>query len=60
MTMHGKTVIRYSLSFKQHVIREIEEDGLSIEAGIKAYNEQRPHWSLNLQIPAVVHDMSNF
>ena len=23
--------------------------------GIKSYNEQRPHWSLKLQIPAVVH-----
>ena len=23
---------------------------------IQAYNEQRPHWSLNLQIPAKVHD----
>lgn len=25
--------------------------------GIRAYNEQRPHWSLNLQIPAVVHEL---
>lgn len=24
--------------------------------GIQAYNEQRPHWSLNLQIPAHVHE----
>jgi transposase InsO family protein len=24
--------------------------------GIQAYNEQRPHWSLNLKIPAQVHD----
>jgi putative transposase len=23
--------------------------------GIKSYNEQRPHWSLKLQIPAMVH-----
>lgn len=23
---------------------------------IQAYNEQRPHWSLNLQIPSKVHD----
>jgi len=28
----------------------------SVKEGIKAYNEQRPHWSLNLQIPAVVHE----
>lgn len=27
--------------------------------GIKAYNEQRPHWSLNLKIPAVVHEFVN-
>lgn len=27
----------------------------SIEA-IEAYNEQRPHWSLNLQIPSKVHE----
>lgn len=24
--------------------------------GIKSYNEQRPHWSLNLQIPTKVHE----
>jgi putative transposase len=24
--------------------------------GIRAYNEQRPHWSLDLQIPAKVHE----
>lgn len=27
--------------------------------GIKSYNEQRPHWSLNLQIPSVVHAQLN-
>jgi transposase InsO family protein len=27
--------------------------------GIKAYNEQRPHWSLNLKIPAMVHEFVN-
>ena len=26
--------------------------------GIKAYNEQRPHWSLGLQIPAKVHEVA--
>ena len=26
-----------------------------VREGIKAYNEQRPHWSLGLQIPANVH-----
>jgi transposase InsO family protein len=26
-----------------------------VREGIKAYNEQRPHWSLGLQIPAKVH-----
>lgn len=30
-----------------------------IKEGIKAYNEQRPHWSLKLQIPAVVHQSVN-
>ena len=27
----------------------------AVKEGIKAYNEQRPHWSLQLQIPSVVH-----
>lgn len=30
-----------------------------VREGIKAYNEKRPHWSLNLQIPAVVHGLAN-
>jgi transposase InsO family protein len=30
-----------------------------VREGIKAYNEQRPHWSLKLQIPAVVHELGN-
>lgn len=28
----------------------------AVREGIQAYNEQRPHWSLNLQIPSIVHD----
>lgn len=28
----------------------------AVREGIRAYNEQRPHWSLNLQIPTQVHD----
>jgi putative transposase len=28
----------------------------AIKEGVKAYNEQRPHWSLGLQIPAKVHE----
>ena len=28
----------------------------AVKEAIEAYNEQRPHWSLNLQIPAKVHD----
>jgi len=28
----------------------------AVHEGVKAYNEQRPHWSLKLQIPATVHD----
>lgn len=27
-----------------------------VREGIKSYNEQRPHWSLGLQIPAEVHE----
>ena len=27
-----------------------------VKQTVRAYNEQRPHWSLNLQIPAKVHD----
>jgi putative transposase len=33
-----------------------EQEALqATKEGIKSYNEQRPHWSLKLQIPAVVH-----
>lgn len=28
----------------------------AVAEGIKLYNEQRPHWSLNLKIPAKVHE----
>jgi len=28
----------------------------AVREGIKAYNEQRPHWSLGLRIPATVHE----
>jgi putative transposase len=28
----------------------------AVREGIKAYNEQRPHWSLGLRIPAKVHE----
>jgi putative transposase len=28
----------------------------AVREGIKAYNEQRPHWSLGLRIPAQVHE----
>jgi len=27
-----------------------------VKEGIKAYNEQSPHWSLGLQIPSKVHE----
>lgn len=37
MTIERKKVIRYSLSFKQQVIREIEEDGITIEAAKRKY-----------------------
>jgi len=30
----------------------------AVSEGIKAYNEQRPHWSLNLQIPTKVHEVA--
>lgn len=36
--------------------RDQQEARLAISQGIKAYNEERPHWSLNLQIPAKVHE----
>lgn len=28
----------------------------AVKEGIRAYNEERPHWSLGLQIPAKVHE----
>ncbi len=37
MTIERKPVIRYSLSFKQHVIREMEEQGLTKEEVSRRY-----------------------
>jgi len=34
---------------------DIEEAMQVTREGIKSYNEERPHWSLKLQIPSVVH-----
>lgn len=35
--------------------RDEKEARQAVKEGINAYNEQRPHWSLGLQIPAKVH-----
>jgi putative transposase len=35
--------------------KNIKEALKAIKEGIKDYNEQRPHWGLNLKIPSVVH-----
>lgn len=32
-----------------------QEARKAVQDGIQAYNDQRPHWSLNLQIPSKVH-----
>lgn len=37
MTRESKTVIRYSISFKQKVVREIEEEGLSLSEASRRY-----------------------
>ncbi len=37
MSGHPKVIIRYSISFKQKVVREIEEEGLSILAASRRY-----------------------
>ena len=34
---------------------DINEAAQAAREGIKSYNQERPHWSLNLQIPSVVH-----
>jgi putative transposase len=34
---------------------DIHEAAQAAREGIKSYNQERPHWSLNLQIPSVVH-----
>lgn len=33
-----------------------KEASKAVKEGIQAYNEQRPHWSLGLKIPAIVHE----
>ncbi len=37
MARASKTVIRYSISFKQKVVREIEEEGLSLSEASRRY-----------------------
>lgn len=37
MTMHQKRILRYSISFKQKVVREIEKEGLSIGSAARRY-----------------------
>jgi transposase-like protein len=38
MTRQQKETIRYSISFKQKVVKEIEEEGLDIRAAARRYN----------------------
>lgn len=38
MTNYGKSIKRYSISFKQKVVSEIEEEGLSISDARRRYN----------------------
>lgn len=38
MTNHAKTTKRYSIGFKQKVVREIEEEGIGISAISRRYN----------------------
>ena len=37
MTKQQKTIIRYSISFKQKVVKEIEEEGLTISQAARRY-----------------------
>ena len=37
MTLHQKRILRYSISFKQKVVREIEKEGLSIGSAARRY-----------------------
>jgi putative transposase len=36
--------------------RNAETAYAAVKQAVRCYNEQRPHWSLKLEIPAVVHD----
>jgi putative transposase len=37
-----------------------EQEAIKVSReGIKSYNEQRPHWSLKLKIPAMVHELNS-
>lgn len=38
MAKEQKTVVRYSISFKQKVVKEIEEEGLSHREAMRRYN----------------------
>ena len=37
MTRQTRTIIRYSISFKQKVVKEIEEEGLGIAEAARRY-----------------------
>ena len=37
MAKQQKTTIRYSISFKQKVVKEIEEEGLNLSAAARRY-----------------------
>jgi len=37
MTIQGRKIMRYSISFKQKVVKEIEQEGLSISACQRRY-----------------------
>jgi len=41
-----------------NTFRDERQARKSAKEGIEAYNDQRPHWSLGLQIPAKVHEIA--
>jgi transposase-like protein len=43
MTQRSKPVIRYSISFRQKVVREIEEEGLTVKAAQRRYGIKGGH-----------------
>ncbi len=67
MKLMKRVLVRYSEAFKQEVVAEIKMSLIdrkfknktpaikTVHQSIYIYNTHRPHWSINLKTPNVMH-----